>query len=53
MPDFVKVVLVELADEACKVAMFEMLWEDVLCELLVLERRDGQLRRTGLGVSSC
>jgi len=29
-PDLVEIVLVELPDEACKVVVFEVLWEDVL-----------------------
>ena len=34
--DFVEVVLVELADEAGEVAMFEVLRKNGLCEFLVL-----------------
>lgn len=33
---FVKVVLVELADETGKVAVFEVFWEDGFCEFFAL-----------------
>lgn len=36
MSDFVEVVLVELPDEACEVAVLEMLREYSLCEFFVL-----------------
>jgi len=37
MPDFVEVVLVELAHKTGKVAVLEVLGQDVLCKLLVLQ----------------
>jgi hypothetical protein len=36
VPHFVEVVLVELSNETRKVAVFEMLGKDMLCELLIL-----------------
>ena len=36
VPDFVEVVFVELTHETGKVAVLEVLGQDVLCELLVL-----------------
>jgi hypothetical protein len=36
MPHFVEIILVELPDEARKVAMFEVLGKDVLGKLFVL-----------------
>ena len=36
VPDFVKIVLVQLADKAGEVAVLEMLGEDVFGKLLVL-----------------
>ena len=37
VPHFVEIVLVQLPDEAGKVAVLEVLREDVLCEFLVLD----------------
>lgn len=34
-----KIVLVQLAHETCKVAVLEMLWEDVFCKFFVLPRK--------------
>ena len=39
VPHFVEVVLVQLSDETRKVAVFEMLGQDVLSELFVLSTR--------------
>ena len=35
--DLVKVILVQLSNEASKVGVLEMLWKDMFCELFVLE----------------
>lgn len=37
MPDFVEVVFIELSNEACKVAMLEMLGQYRLGEFLILQ----------------
>lgn len=37
MPDLVKVIFIELANKACKIAVLEMLGQYGLCEFFVLE----------------
>jgi hypothetical protein len=48
VPDLVEVVLVELPDEACEIAVLEMFRKYVFCEFLVLRHRQSS-RRADLG----
>jgi len=36
MPNLVEIILVELANEAGEVAVFEVLWEDGFCKSFIL-----------------
>ena len=45
MSYFVKIVFVQLADETGEIAVFEVLWKDVLCEFLVLDLRQHAFER--------
>jgi len=36
MPNFVEIVFIKLPDKTGKVAVLKVLWQDVLCEFLIL-----------------